>query len=121
LFDFNKRGLVDGLKKSKYHILFSWILLVCFVAGQCMVYAHQHPFTGSAKKTANISRSAPRQVVKEKCYLCDVMHHNTMLASYQVYLNPVAVAGHAYKSVEYHFASIRLILSGDRAPPSHQS
>lgn len=86
-----------------------------------MVYAHQHPFTVSAKKIAGISKSAPRQTVKEKCYLCDVMHHNVMLASYQVYLNPMAVVRHAYKSVEYNFTSIRLILSGNRAPPSQQS
>jgi hypothetical protein len=86
-----------------------------------MVYAHQHPITGSEKKIIDISGSAPRQIVKEKCQLCDVMHHNAMLASYQVYLNPVAVVGHTYKSIEYNFTSVRLILSGDRAPPSRQS
>jgi hypothetical protein len=106
-----------GLKRRKYHIIFSRILLICFVAGQYMVYAHQHNVVKSAAKSSGILKNIPHQTVSEKCYLCDVMHHNAMVTNTQVYLNPVAVAGHVFKNVAYSFTSIQLILSGGRAPP----
>jgi hypothetical protein len=107
-----------GLKKGKYHIIYTWILLVCFVAGQYMIYAHQHNVVQIISKTHHFSKNQPKQTVKEKCYLCDVMHHNTMIVTSQVYFNPVKVIGHAFKNFEYNFKSIQLILSCGRAPPS---
>jgi hypothetical protein len=109
------------LKKGRYHIVYSWLLLVCFVAGQYMVYSHQHTGRHFTGKTFGTAKTAPHQTVKEKCDLCDVMHHNAMLASYQVYLNPEAVAVQIYKSTDYSFTNIRLILAAGRAPPSQQS
>jgi hypothetical protein len=110
------------LKRAKYHILCGRILLICFMAGQFMIYGHQHPTSSaSAKQFAASGSSVPHQTVKEHCDLCDVMHHNAMLASYQVYLKPVTVASHFYKSTDYSFASIQLILAGGRAPPSSNS
>jgi len=106
-----------GLKRTKYHIICSWILLVCFVAGQYMVYAHQHNISNGATKTHGISKNITQQTVKEKCYLCDVMHHNAMVAGVALHVNPVKVIGHVFKSFEYSFTNIRLVLSGDRAPP----
>jgi hypothetical protein len=110
------KSLFD-LKKSKYHITRSWILLVCFVAGQYMVYAHQHNISKSAAISHNRSKDMSRQTVMEKCQLCDVMHHNAMVATTPVYFNPVVVAGHFFKVYNYTFTSIQLILSGGRAPP----
>ena len=110
------------MKKSKYHIVCARILLFCFIAGQFMVYAHQHPGSAATVKQFAVSKNlAQHQTINDKCDLCDVMHNTAMLASYQVYLNPVNVAGHVYKTVDYNFTSIRLIAAGGRGPPSHQS
>jgi hypothetical protein len=116
LFKIIKKAFAD-LKTSKYHIICSRILLICFIAGQYMVYAHQHNIINNTGKAYNISKNIPQQTVKEKCYLCDVMHHNIMVITSQVYVNPVMVAGHVFKKAEYSFTSIHLILSGGRAPP----
>jgi PP-loop superfamily ATP-utilizing enzyme len=111
-----KKGKV-GLKTSKYHIICSRILLICFIAGQYMVFAHQHNISQGITKVYGISKNIQQQTVKEKCYLCDVMHHNSMVTASNVYFNAVTVAGHVFKSAEYGFTSIQLILSGGRAPP----
>jgi hypothetical protein len=116
LLKFVKKAVTD-LKTSKYHIIHSWILLICFVAGQYMVYAHQHNLTIGASKTYSISKNLSQQTVKEKCYLCDAMHHNFMVMAAHIYFNPVTIAGHVFKSVPYSFKSIQLILSSGRAPP----
>ncbi|HEY5325400.1 MAG TPA: hypothetical protein VIJ27_00225 [Mucilaginibacter sp.] len=105
------------LKTGKYHIIFSRILLICFVAGQYMVYAHQHKVVKSIGHSSFIPKNTRQQTVSEKCYLCDVMHHNAMVTNVQVYLNAVTVVGHVFKNVAYSFTSIQLILSGGRAPP----
>jgi hypothetical protein len=111
------KRVTDRLKTSKYHITCSWILLFCFVAGQYMVYAHQHSITTGVAIAHSISKKQAQQTVKEKCYLCDVMHHNAMVKTNQVRLNPITVITHVFKSVEYTFTSLQLILSGGRAPP----
>ena len=82
-----------------------------------MVYAHQHNVVSNTGKAYNISKNIPQQTVKEKCYLCDVMHHHVMVTISQVYFNPVVVASHIFKKTEYNFTSIQLTLSGGRAPP----
>jgi hypothetical protein len=105
------------LKTGKYHIIYSWILLICFVAGQYMVYAHQHNITKGIVKIHIVAKNVPQQTVTEKCGLCDVMHHNAMVKAGQVYFNPATAANHSFKSFEYNFTSIQLILSGGRGPP----
>jgi hypothetical protein len=112
-----KKAFVD-LKGRKYHIICSWILLICFVAGQYMVYAHQHNVVNGTGRFYIVSKNIPRQTLKEKCALCDVMHHNSMATTAQVYLKPATVAGHVFKSETYNCVSIRLILTGGRAPPT---
>jgi len=106
------------LKRNKYHIICSRILLICFIAGQYMVFAHQHNISQGIPKVYALSKNIQQQTVKEKCYLCDVMHHNAMVTASNVYVNDVTVAGHFFKSAEYSFTSIQLILSGGRAPPA---
>jgi hypothetical protein len=117
LLKIKKKAFAD-LKKSKYHIICSWILLTCFVAGQYMVYAHQHSIINDIGGLCTISKNITQQTVKEKCALCDVMHHNSMVITAEVYFNPTIVAGHVFKSETYSFVSLRLIFSGGRAPPS---
>ena len=82
-----------------------------------MVYAHQHKVINVNAVSHNIYKNFPQKTVSEKCYMCDVMHHNSMVAMSYTYLNAVIVAGHVFKSFEYNFTSIQLILSGGRAPP----
>ncbi|HEY2582279.1 MAG TPA: hypothetical protein VGI43_10735 [Mucilaginibacter sp.] len=106
------------MKTRKNHIICSWILLVCFIGGQFMIYTHQHYAAQTNGKIYNLTKNISKQTVKEKCYLCDVMHHNSMVITSQVFSNPTVVIGHAFKKFEYDFKSIQLILSCGRAPPS---
>ena len=109
---FNIVGL--ALKKSKYHIICSWLLLICFITGQAALYAHQHGVNTPVSKSAHQSS---RQTVTEKCQLCDAMHHNSMMTHTPTYFAPVVVTGHFYKQGQYDFISIALILSPGPAPP----
>lgn len=102
-------------------MLRTWILLVCFIAGQLMVFAHQHPDPAGSAKFYNLSKTAGHQIVKEKCYMCDVMHHNAMMASYQVHLNPVPFIAHSFTVYEYKFSAVKLISAGGRAPPCYKA
>jgi hypothetical protein len=104
------------LKKNKYHIILSWLLLLVFSAGQYVVYAHTHR-TYSGKISSRNQAPQPKQTISENCQLCDAMHHNAMAANSQVHFSPVVVSLYAYKHVEYGFISISLILSSGRAPP----
>jgi len=79
-----------------------------------MVFAHQH---NVAPKTYSYAKGISQTTVTDKCYLCDVMHHNAMVISSNTYVNPIAVSFHVFKNTEYSFKSIQLILSGGRAPP----
>jgi len=102
-------------------MLRTWILLACFIAGQLMVFAHQHPDTAGSGRVYDISKAAAHQVVKEKCYMCDVMHHNAMMASYHVHLNPVPFIAYTFNVYEYKFSAVKLISAGGRAPPRYNS
>jgi len=111
------KRVTDGLKTSKYHIIHSWILLICFIAGQFMVYGHQHNTGKGLPQNHSNSKNIQQQTVKEKCYLCDVMNHNSMVITSQAYFSPVTTTLHIFETVSYSFTSIQLIISGGRAPP----
>jgi hypothetical protein len=100
------------LKRNKLHIIYTWIVLICFAAGQGMVYAHQHLVKYHVHQTA-----ANQQTVTEKCQLCDVMHQNNMTLTEHHYFSPVVSTYHFYTPGQYDFVSIALILSSGRAPP----
>nr|MCS3814122.1 hypothetical protein [Mucilaginibacter sp. X4EP1] len=106
------------MKTAKYHIIYSKILLICFIAGQYMVFAHQHNINNIHPKTYSYTKGLSQTTVSDKCYLCDVMHHNTMVINSNTYFSSVAVSLHVFKNTGYSFKSIQLILSGGRAPPS---
>jgi hypothetical protein len=117
LFEIIKDAFV-GLKTRKYYIVGSWILLTCFVAGQYMIFAHQHHIIKGSTKINNICKKLPRQTVSEKCYLCDVMHHNVMTTTPQAYFNPITSDSYFFKRFEHNFTSVQLNISGGRAPPA---
>ncbi|MGZ3872719.1 MAG: hypothetical protein ACXVJD_07360 [Mucilaginibacter sp.] len=104
------------MKKNRYHIINSWILLICFAAGQYMLYSHQHkPVRGDIYSAA---KHQPGQIVTDKCQLCDAMHHNGMNLTVEADYHAVTLTSCIYKSPVYNFTSLALILSGGRAPPS---
>ena len=103
-----------ALKKSKYPIFYAWLLLVLFVAGQVIVYSHQHKINNALSKG---HAQTSHQIITEKCQLCDAMHFNTMVINTHSVVIPVAVSHYDYKTVTYTFVSLSLILSPGRAPP----
>ena len=107
------------MKKSTYHIIFAWALLLCFVTGQYMVYAHQHNQVKNVHNSANHDcKNSSHTVVKEKCEICDSMHHVAMeLSGSVVYTHTLTTNHHTFKSPVYHVTSIALILAAGRAPP----
>jgi hypothetical protein len=106
------------LKKNKYHILHTWMLIVCFIAGQYMVYAHQHvAVSGINKVSYHNPNNQPKETLTENCRLCDAMHHSTMALANTTHFTPVIVSNYTYKTNTYTFISISLILSAGRSPP----
>jgi len=107
------------LKRNKAHIVYSWLLLVCFIAGQYMVYEHQHKINaGSGTNAYRHAANPSGTIVQEKCSLCDAMHFNTMIANEHPPIVHLLIASHYdHKAVTRTFVSLSLILSPGRAPP----
>jgi hypothetical protein len=95
------------------------MLLLCFVAGQYIVYSHNHADNTVLHKTAVYHHSTTRsqQILSENCQLCDAMHHNTMAVNSYAYFAPVVITGYFYKPVSHNFISKALIRSAGRSPP----
>jgi hypothetical protein len=106
------------VKKIKLHIIYSWLLLICFTAGQYMVYAHQHQFTKGTIKTAYVTNDPHQQIVKEKCNMCDAMHHQAAIIDNPFHFEPQVATIHFFKASDYNFVSIALVLAAGRAPPA---
>jgi len=107
------------VKTNKYHIIQTWLLLLCFVAGQFMVYAHNHGDHAAVTKSAyHHTDTQPKQTVTENCQLCDAMHHNTMATGSLAYFAPVVVGIYFYKTIRYDLISVKLIQSAGRSPPT---
>jgi len=95
------------------------MLMLCFVAGQYMVYAHTHAQKITNNKAAYHSpETQPKQTVTENCQLCDAMHHNTMATGSMAYFAPVVITNYFYKAISHDLVSIKLIHSAGRSPPT---
>ncbi|MBB5397148.1 hypothetical protein [Mucilaginibacter sp. AK015] len=106
------------MKKSKYHIFCAWALMFCFIAGQYMVFAHQHPILKAAHEAScHDCHNTAKQSITEKCQLCDAMHHNSMALISHTSHTSFSGMDYAFVTFEYDFKSIALILSPGRAPP----
>jgi len=107
------------LKKNKYTVFHAWMLLICFIAGQSMMYIHQHKILSGNGISSTITKNQPRPAttVVEKCYMCDALHNSAMAISQHVYVNTIVATGHIFRVGDYDFVSIALILSSGRAPP----
>jgi hypothetical protein len=83
-----------------------------------MVYAHQHYINKNAHKSAcHSSKSSSQPTVSEKCALCDSMHHVNMEMANHTSYDTLVSTNFVFKTFEYDFVSIALILSPGRAPP----
>jgi hypothetical protein len=105
------------VKKNKLNIIYSWLLLICFIAGQYMVYTHQHQVNKGISKTIALTNTHPEQTVKEKCDMCDAMHHNFAVLDNPLFAIHQTAVPHVYKTCEYSFISFSLVLAAGRAPP----
>jgi len=105
------------VKNNKYHIIHSWVLLICFVAGQYMVYAHQHKPVAGTRQAYSAGAKHARPTVTEKCRFCDAMHHISMIVDSYASNPVITTADYIYQSPVYHCTSFALILKGGRAPP----
>jgi hypothetical protein len=103
------------LKSNRKHIIYTWIVMICFIAGQLMVYTHQHIIHSADHGTHKAAQD--QQTVTEKCQLCDAMHHTSMTVENHQYFIPAIATDHFYKQGKYNFISIALILSAGRSPP----
>jgi hypothetical protein len=111
--------LQQAVKRNKYYIIQTWMLLLCFVAGQFMVYAHNHGDSVAVNRSAYHHRDIqPKQTVTENCQLCDAMHHNTMATGSLAYFAPVVITNYFYKAISHDLVSIKLIHSAGRSPPT---
>lgn len=83
-----------------------------------MVFAHQHNITKTIH-TSNCDdcHNTAKQTFKEKCALCDSMHHTNMELLSNDYHTPSLSIGHVFVTFQYDFKSIALILSSGRGPP----
>ncbi|WP_143014103.1 hypothetical protein [Mucilaginibacter pineti] len=106
------------MKKNRLNILYSWLLLVCFIAGQSMVYTHQHLLVKGITKTAHVNYGHQHQTITEKCYMCDAMHHHNAVIDTPLYVVPQTAIGYVFKACHYNFVSISLVLAAGRAPPA---
>jgi hypothetical protein len=87
-------------------------MLICFTAGQLMIYAHQHLANLNTKHV-----NTENHTFKEKCQVCDAMHHSFMDIAQQASHVPLTESKHVYTKFDYEFVSISLILSAGRSPP----
>lgn len=78
-----------------------------------MVFAHTHYKHGSI--TVTTKTSLP--VLKEKCDICDVMHHTHMLLNQHVYFTPAVAVNFHYQVKQSDVILIQLVLASGRAPP----
>ncbi|MBB3970193.1 hypothetical protein GGR35_002809 [Mucilaginibacter phyllosphaerae] len=83
-----------------------------------MVFAHQHNIIKTIHaKNCNDCHNTAKQTLKEKCQLCDSMHHTHMEVLTSSYHHVFFASNHSFVSLNYAFKSIGLVLSQGRAPP----
>lgn len=104
--------LFGTLKKTKRNIVYAWSLLLLFVAGQYLVFSHTHK---QGSMVAVTKDHAP--TFKERCDVCDAMHHTHMLVTQQVYFTPLVAVQCHYIFKPTGVQLIQLVLASGRAPP----
>jgi len=108
------------LNKSKSHIFLSWLLLLFFVAGQGIVYAHQHDSkfnaTSVGKSTHDLSK---HENVHEKCTLCDQMHHTPIdVVQPFNFAQILATVEISFCAAQHHYKGKTLVHADGLSPPN---
>ncbi|RYY29989.1 MAG: hypothetical protein EOP46_21645 [Sphingobacteriaceae bacterium] len=104
------------MKKSKYLLMAAWLLLFCFIAGQVIVYSHQHHALQHVEMQKQ-AKGFPQHTVAEKCLLCDTMHHTDMVMQQNQYVQHLEPETFTYPVFAYNFKSFGLILAEGLSPP----
>ncbi|MCD8741520.1 hypothetical protein LT679_12970 [Mucilaginibacter roseus] len=104
------------MKKKRYTLIAAWLMLFCFIAGQVIVYSHQHHILKGIHNHADAKTKGLTQV-SEKCQICDSMHHTDMeLQQHYAAIN-LQAALFTHSSVNIYFKSFGLILADGLSPP----
>ncbi|RKR81178.1 hypothetical protein BDD43_1322 [Mucilaginibacter gracilis] len=106
------------MNRNKNHIRFAWLVLVCFIAGQTMVYSHQHFNRYRSSSVNSVKVPQPAQTVTDSCSICDMMHHTQMAILGTSVLNPVVTICETIYTKQHNYKGIALILSAGRSPPT---
>ena len=104
------------MRKRRNHIRFAWVILICFIAGQTMVYSHQH-YNYKAALTHTVKTPQPVQTVTDTCSICDMMHHTQMALFDTAGFTPTVTLCETIYSNLHDYKGIALILSAGRSPP----
>lgn len=106
---------MNNRKASK---ILSWLLLLFFVVGQIIIYAHQHHSKYNAL-IFHARHSSDKQIVQEKCFFCDQMHHAQIDCvqplNYCSILNPVTWI---YLNKLHHYVGSPLVHADGLSPPA---
>jgi hypothetical protein len=106
-----------NLNKRTAKILTSILLLLTFVAGQVMVFAHTHQTdTQSGKHYSNKHKST---TAEDKCPIC-VQHGHVQLflQHYDFHFWSIS-SWYAPMACAVIYQSIKVLLAGNRGPPAH--
>lgn len=103
------------MKRKQRNIFYGWLLLLLFTVGQYTVFTHTH--TKQANDISLVKSSATNATVKEKCDICDAMHHTHAVLSHHVYFAPPVVVACHYQVKQSDVSLIQIVLAAGRAPP----
>jgi hypothetical protein len=105
------------LNKQKAHHILSWLLLLFFVVGQTITFAHQH----YSKYNASIfhdNTATKRQIVQEKCTFCDQMHHAPIYLVQPLHFAQLVVAAKSvYYPSQHRYQAKSLVHADGLSPP----
>jgi len=105
------------LKKRQAKILSSLLLLLTFVVGQVIIFAHTHKFDHQTAKHYAAQKDKSK-VSEDNCPIC-VQHGNVQLLLQQHQFSFWSLSS-SYTPVAFSaiYQSIELLLSGNRGPPA---
>ena len=105
------------MKRKRRIVRLAWIMLICFITGQTVVYSHQHLANIKTSLTGSIKTPQPTSTITEKCNICDMMHHTHMVIFNTAAINPPVTICETHYTRQHDYTFIGLILASGRAPP----
>ncbi|MVN20156.1 hypothetical protein [Mucilaginibacter arboris] len=106
------------MNKRKVHQILSRLLLLFFVVGQIIIYAHQHHSKYHTLIVGSPHSADKHTVVQEKCTFCDQMHHAPINCVQKPdYCTVLTAIARIYISKQYHYKGNSLIHADGLSPP----